>query len=43
MQEVVLKVFKSRTPSVIQSLVLIYSRLINEKTDPKNPFGNGEW
>ena len=43
LQEVVLKVFKSRTPSVIQSLVLIYSRLINEKTDPANPFTKGEW
>lgn len=43
LQEVVLKVFKSRTPSVIQSLVLIYSCLINEKTDPANPFAKGEW
>ena len=43
LQEVVLKVFKSRTPSVIQSLVLIYSRLINEKTDIKNPFMSEEW
>lgn len=39
----VLKVFKSRTPSVIQSLVLVYSRLINGKTDKANPFGKGEW
>ena len=37
-----LKVFRSRTPSVIQSLVLIYSRLINMATDPTNPFA-GEW
>ncbi len=41
LQEVVLKVFKSRTPSVIQSLVLVYSRMINGKTDPTNPFGKG--
>jgi len=34
-------VFKSRTPSVIQSLVLVYSRLINGKTDPSSPFGKG--
>jgi len=33
LQEAVLKVFRSRTPSVIQSLVLIYSRLINLGTD----------
>lgn len=30
LQEIVLKVFRSRTPSVIQSLVLVYSRLINK-------------
>jgi hypothetical protein len=34
LQEAVLKVFRSRTPSVIQSLVLIYSRLINVGTNP---------
>ena len=38
LQEVVLKVFRSRTPSVIQSLVLVYSRMINLGTDPQNPF-----
>ena len=43
MQEVVLKVFKSRTPSVIQSLVLTYSRVINSKTEKDNCFGKGEW
>jgi hypothetical protein len=43
LQEVVLKVFKSRTPSVIQSLVLVYSRIINNKTDPLQPFARGEW
>ena len=32
LQEIVLKVFKSRTPSVIQSLVLVYSRLIDQGT-----------
>lgn len=32
LQEIVLKVFRSRTPSVIQSLVLVYSRLINQGT-----------
>jgi hypothetical protein len=30
LQEIVLKVFRSRTPSVIQSLVLVYARLINQ-------------
>jgi hypothetical protein len=30
LQEVVLKVFRSRTPSVIQSLVLVYARIINQ-------------
>jgi hypothetical protein len=29
LKKVVLKVFKSRTPSIIQSLVLVYSRIIN--------------
>lgn len=29
LQEIVLKVFRSRTPSVVQSLVLVYARLIN--------------
>ena len=45
LQEAVLKVFRSRTPSVIQSLVLIYSRLINMGTNSgiflsyvENPF-----
>lgn len=38
-----LKVFKSRTPSVIQSLALVYSRMINWKTDPASPFAKGEW
>lgn len=38
-----MKVFKSRTPSVIQSLVLVYSRMINGKTDPASPFSKGEW
>lgn len=28
---------------MIQSLVLIYARLINMKTDRNNPFENGEW
>lgn len=42
LEEVVLKVFRSRTPSVIQSLVLIYSRLINLTTDSSSPF-TGEW
>jgi len=32
----VLKVFRSRTPSVIQSLVLVYSRLINNGTTQRN-------
>lgn len=32
LQEIVLKVFRSRTPSVIQSLVLVYARLINQGT-----------
>jgi hypothetical protein len=43
LEEVVLKVFRSRTPSVIQSLVLIYSKLINGKTDAEKPFEAGEW
>jgi hypothetical protein len=38
LQEVVLKIFKSRTPSVIQSLVLIYARIINEYTTVDNVF-----
>lgn len=38
-----MKVFRSRTPSVIQSLVLIYARLINMRTDGRNPFEHGEW
>lgn len=38
LQEVVLKVFRSRTPSVIQSLVLVYSRLINQGTNVSNKF-----
>ena len=38
LQEVVLKVFRSRTPSVIQSLVLVYSRLINQGTNLSNKF-----
>jgi len=36
LQEIVLKVFRSRTPSVIQSLVLVYSRLINNGTTQRN-------
>lgn len=24
-------------------MVLVYSRMINGKTDPTNPFGKGEW
>lgn len=38
LQEIVLKVFRSRTPSVIQSLVLVYSRLINQGTTQSNFF-----
>lgn len=33
LQKIVLKVFKSRTPSIIQSLVLVYSRIINNTGD----------
>lgn len=43
MQEIVLKVFRSRMPSVIQSLVLVYSRIINSKTEVAQPFQAGEW
>lgn len=32
LQDAVLKIFRSRTPSVIQSLVLIYSTIINSNT-----------
>ena len=32
LQEIVLKVFRSRMPSVIQSLVLVFSCLINQNT-----------
>ena len=32
LQEIVLKVFRSRMPSVIQSLVLVFACLINENT-----------
>lgn len=42
LQEIVLKVFRSRTPSVIQSLVLVYARLINQGTTANNKFGMGE-
>jgi hypothetical protein len=38
LQEIVLKVFRSRTPSVIQSLVLVYSRLINKGVSQGTPF-----
>ena len=34
LQEIVLKVFRSRTPSVIQSLVLVYARIINQGVTP---------
>lgn len=37
LQEIVLKVFRSRTPSVIQSLVLVYARLINQGVSQCNP------
>lgn len=43
LEEVVLKVFRSRTPSVIQSLILTYSRLINASMDPSKPFNVGDW
>jgi hypothetical protein len=38
LQEIVLKVFRSRTPSVIQSLVLVYARLINQGTTQSNHY-----
>ena len=38
-----MKVFKSRTPSVIQSLVLIFSRMINLETKKENMFNMEEW
>jgi len=34
LQEIVLKVFRSRAPSVIQSLVLVYARIINQGVTP---------
>lgn len=33
-----LKVFRSRTPSVIQSLVLVYARIINQGVTPEKQF-----
>ena len=42
LQEIVLKVFRSRTPSVIQSLVLVYARIINQGVTPCTFFINKE-
>lgn len=36
LRKIVLKVFKSRTPSIIQSLVLVYSRIINNTGDEES-------
>ena len=43
LQDAVLKIFRSRTPSVIQSLVLIYSTLINKNTSVDKPFEKEKW
>ena len=37
LKKVVMKVFKSRTPSVIQSLILVYARIINSSGDQLVP------
>ena len=37
LKKVVYKVFKSRTPSIIQSLVLVYSRILNSIGDSNDP------
>ena len=36
LKKLVLKVFKSRTPSIIQSLILVYARIINNSGDQLN-------
>ena len=43
LQDAVLKIFRSRTPSVIQSLVLIYSTILNSNTSSEKPFEKERW